>query len=41
MAKVTVDDVVEAIFQRFCDHQRAHGAGATASLAGAAARRSG
>jgi len=29
---VTVDDDVEAIFRRLCDHQRAHGAGADMSL---------
>jgi len=30
---VTVDDVVEAIFRRLCDRQRAHGVGADMSLA--------
>ncbi len=28
-----VDDDVEAIFRRLCDHQRAHGPGAAMSLA--------
>jgi hypothetical protein len=30
---MTVDDVVEAIFRRLCDHQRAYGVGADMSLA--------
>lgn len=30
---MTVDDVVEAIFRRLCDHQRAQGVGADMSLA--------
>jgi hypothetical protein len=30
---VTVDDVAAAIFGRLCDHQRAHGPGATMTLA--------
>jgi uncharacterized protein (DUF111 family) len=30
---MTVDDVVEAIFRRLCDHQRAKGVGADMSLA--------
>lgn len=30
---MTVDDVVEAIFRRLCEHQRARGVGAAMSLA--------